>query len=308
MNKKVISLLQQYGLTVTGNTAYGIMQGYETSLRSPSPMEQSAYYIHVNFYATDEKKQEIAAELGRTGIKLTATPSAYGLTICFPAAFAGTLVKNLPVLFDRLIALLKQNELPGADTCPYDGKPLIEAEKKRCSINGFYVTLNNDCVSSINRQIEEENRAFANAPNNYMQGICGALLGGIVGAACTIALYYIGFVSSLSAIIAVLLGAFLYRKFGGKPNVMMIVIVSVVSLILIGAAFFVSYLIAAGTAAAEAGLHMSALDALLICLDDSEFASAFYSDFAMLFVFTIVGIVIVVISLVRQVKRPKNIS
>lgn len=225
MNKKVISLLQQYGLTVTGNTAYGIMQGYETSLRSPSPMEQSAYYIHVNFYATDEKKQEIAAELGRTGIKLTATPSAYGLTICFPAAFAGTLVKNLPVLFDRLIALLKQNELPGADTCPYDGKPLIEAEKKRCSINGFYVTLNNDCVSSINRQIEEENRAFANAPNNYMQGICGALLGGIVGAACTIALYYIGFVSSLSAIIAVLLGAFLYRKFGGKPNVMMIVIV-----------------------------------------------------------------------------------
>lgn len=308
MNKKVISLLQQYGLTVTGNTAYGIMQGYETSLRSPSPMEQSAYYIHVNFYATDEKKQEIAAELGRIGIKLTATPSAYGLTICFPAAFAGTLVKNLPVLFDRLIALLKQNELPGADTCPYDGKPLIEAEKKRCSINGFYVTLNNDCVSSINRQIEEENRAFANAPNNYMQGICGALIGGIVGAACTIALYYIGFVSSLSAIIAVLLGAFLYRKFGGKPNVMMIVIVSVVSLILIGAAFFVSYLIAAGTAAAEAGLHMSALDALLICLDDSEFASAFYSDFAMLFVFTIVGIVIVVISLVRQIKRPKNIS
>ena len=308
MNKKVISLLQQYGLTVTGNTAYGIMQGYETSLRSPSPMEQSAYYIHVNFYATDEKKQAIAAELGRIGIKLTATPSAYGLTICFPAAFAGTLVKNLPVLFDRLIALLKQNELPGADTCPYDGKPLIEAEKKRCSINGFYVTLNNDCVSSINRQIEEENRAFANAPNNYMQGICGALIGGIVGAACTIALYYIGFVSSLSAIIAVLLGAFLYRKFGGKPNVMMIVIVSVVSLILIGAAFFVSYLIAAGTAAAEAGLHMSALDALLICLDDSEFASAFYSDFAMLFVFTIVGIVIVVISLVRQIKRPKNIS
>lgn len=308
MNKKVISLLQQYGLTVTGNTAYGIMQGYETSLRSPSPMEQSAYYIHVNFYATDEKKQEIAAELGRTGIKLTATPSAYGLTICFPAAFAGTLVKNLPVLFDRLIALLKQNELPGADTCPYDGKPLIEAEKKRCSINGFYVTLNNDCVSSINRQIEEENRAFANAPNNYMQGICGALLGGIVGAACTIALYYIGFVSSLSAIIAVLLGAFLYRKFGGKPNVMMIVIVSVVSLILIGAAFFVSYLIAAGTAAAEAGLHMSALDALLICLDDSEFASAFYSDLIMLFVFTIVGIALVIASLIKQIKRPKNIN
>lgn len=308
MNKKVISLLQQYGLIVTGSTAYGIMQGYETSLRSPSPMEQSAYYIHVNFYATDEKKQEIAAELGRTGIKLTATPSAYGLTICFPAAFAGTLVKNLPVLFDRLIALLKQNELPGADTCPYDGKPLIEAEKKRCSINGFYVTLNNDCVSSINQQIEEENRAFANAPNNYIQGICGALLGGIVGAACTIALYYIGFISSISAIVAVLLGAFLYRKFGGKPNVMMIVIVSVVSLVCIGIGFFLTYLIAAGAAAAEVGLHMSALDALLLCMDDPEFASGFYADLMMLFVFALVGISIVIGTLIRQIKRPKNIS
>ena len=243
MNKKVISLLQQYGLTVTGNTAYGIMQGYETSLRSPSPMEQSAYYIHVNFYATDEKKQEIAAELGRTGIKLTATPSAYGLTICFPAAFAGTLVKNLPVLFDRLIALLKQNELPGADTCPYDGKPLIEAEKKRCSINGFYVTLNNDCVSSINRQIEEENRAFANAPNNYIRGICGALIGGVVGAGLVIGFYFLGYVASVAALIAVMLGAFLYRKFGGKPNTVMIVIVSVVSLIFILLGFVAANLI-----------------------------------------------------------------
>lgn len=129
-----------------------------------------------------------------------------------------------------------------------------------------------------------------------------------MGAACTIALYYIGFVSSLSAIVAVLLGAFLYRKFGGKPNAMMIVIVSVVSLILIGAAFFVSYLIAAGAAAAEVGLHMSALDALLICLDDSEFASAFYSDLIMLFVFTIVGIALVIASLIKQIKRPKNIN
>ena len=307
MNKKLAALLQQYNLTVCENMAYGVIQGYEISVRVPNTMEQFCY-IHASFYATEDKKNAIAAELAKSKPRLGAALTAYGLKVSYPVFIMSSLIKNLPVIFQRLTDLLKQYEAPGAEFCPYCGQPLDPANKKRCSIDGFSVTLNADCVGSINKQIDEENRAFANAPNNYMQGICGALLGGIVGAACTIALYYIGFVSSLSAIIAVLLGAFLYRKFGGKPNVMMIVIVSVVSLILIGAAFFVSYLIAAGTAAAEAGLHMSALDALLICLDDSEFASAFYSDFAMLFVFTIVGIVIVVISLVRQIKRPKNIS
>ena len=309
MNKKLAAALQQHGMTVTGNSAYGTVQGYEMSLRAPSPMEQSAYFLHVSFYASEEKKQEAANEIARFGNKLRVENSAYGLTITLPQPVftLNPLIEAIGVLFEKLPALFKQKEIPGADVCPYDGNPMTE-NSKRCVMNGFFVTLNNDCIGSINKAIEEENRLFANAPNNYLQGICGALLGGIVGAACTIALYYIGFVSSLSAIIAVLLGAFLYRKFGGKPNVMMIVIVSVVSLILIGAAFFVSYLIAAGTAAAEAGLHMSALDALLICLDDSEFASAFYSDFAMLFVFTIVGIGVMIFSLVRQIKRPKNIG
>lgn len=307
MNKKLAALLQQYNLTVFENMAYGVIQGYEISVRVPNTMEQFCY-IHASFYATEDKKNAIAAELAKSKPRLGAALTAYGLKVAYPVFIMSSLIKNLPVIFQRLTDLLKQYEAPGAEFCPYCGQPLDPANKKRCSIDGFSVTLNADCVGSINKQIDEENRAFANAPNNYMQGICGALLGGIVGAACTIALYYIGFVSSLSAIIAVLLGAFLYRKFGGKPNVMMIVIVSVVSLILIGAAFFVSYLIAAGTAAAEAGLHMSALDALLICLDDSEFASAFYSDFAMLFVFTIVGIALVIASLIRQIKRPKNIG
>lgn len=308
MNKKLVAALQQYGLTVTGNTAYGIVQGYETNVCLPkNGMETSVCKLYFSFYATEQVKQGVCAELARLGLTITYKPTIYGIAIEYPYVFCGTLVKNLPVLLENVPMILKQREIAGADTCPYDGNPLTD-EKKRCLVDGYSVTLNPDCVNTINKQIEEENRAFANAPNNYMQGICGALIGGVVGAACTIALYYIGFVSSLSAIVAVLLGAFLYRKFGGKPNVMMIVIVSVVSLVFIGAAFFASYLIAAGAAVAEAELHMSAMDALLLLLEDQEFAGAFYSDLAMLFIFTIVGIIIIIIALARQIKRPKNIG
>ena len=308
MNKKLAAALQQYGFTVTGNTAYGIVKGYEISVYAPNPMEQSLYDFHVSIYASKDKKDTIVAELSRLGLKLAAESTLYGIRFNYSTLQTGTLLKNMPVLFERLPELLKQYEVPGVECCPCCGKPLDGAEKQRCTINRFSVTMHSDCVSSINQQIEEENRAFANAPNNYIQGICGALLGGIVGAACTIALYYIGFISSISAIVAVLLGAFLYRKFGGKPNVMMIVIVSVVSLVCIGIGFFLTYLIAAGAAAAEVGLHMSALDALLLCMDDPEFASGFYADLMMLFVFALVGISIVIGTLIRQIKRPKNIS
>ena len=234
MNKKLAAALQQHGMTVTGNSAYGTVHGYEMSLRAPSPMEQSAYFLHVSFYASEEKKQEAANEIARFGNKLRVENSAYGLTITLPQPVftLNPLIEAIGVLFEKLPALFKQKEIPGADVCPYDGNPMTE-NSKRCVMNGFFVTLNNDCIGSINKAIEEENRLFANAPNNYLQGICGALVGGVVGAALVIALYFMEYVASISAIIAVMLGAFLYRKFGGKPNAVMIVIVSVISLIFI---------------------------------------------------------------------------
>ena len=84
MNKKLAAALQQHGMTVTGNSAYGTVQGYEMSLRAPSPMEQSAYFLHVSFYASEEKKQEAANEIARFGNKLRVENSAYGLTITLP--------------------------------------------------------------------------------------------------------------------------------------------------------------------------------------------------------------------------------
>lgn len=308
MNKKLAAALQQHGMTVTGNSAYGTVQGYEMSLRAPSPMEQSAYFLHVSFYASEEKKQEAANEIARFGNKLRVENSAYGLTITLPQPVftLNPLIEAIGVLFEKLPALFKQKEIPGADVCPYDGNPMTE-NSKRCVMNGFFVTLNNDCISSINKAIEEENRLFANAPNNYLQGICGALVGGVVGAALVIALYFMEYVASISAIIAVMLGAFLYRKFGGKPNAVMIVIVSVISLIFILIGYYAAVII---DFISEFSLDFgSAVELLNLKLaEDPEYSKVFYTNLALLLVFTALGIGVMIFSLVRQIKRPKNIG
>ena len=308
MNKKLAAALQQHGMTVTGNSAYGTVQGYEMSLRAPSPMEQSAYFLHVSFYASEEKKQEAANEIARFGNKLRVENSAYGLTITLPQPVftLNPMIEAIGVLFEKLPALFKQKEIPGADVCPYDGNPMTE-NSRRCVMNGFFVTLNNDCISSINKAIEEENRLFANAPNNYLQGICGALVGGVVGAALVIALYFMEYVASISAIIAVMLGAFLYRKFGGKPNAVMIVIVSVISLIFILIGYYAAVII---DIISEFSLDFgSAIELLNLNLaENPEFSKLFYTNLALLLVFTALGIGVMIFSLVRQIKRPKNIG
>ena len=308
MNKKLAAALQQHGMTVTGNSAYGTVQGYEMSLRAPSPMEQSAYFLHVSFYASEEKKQEAANEIARFGNKLRVENSAYGLTITLPQPVftLNPLIEAIGVLFEKLPALFKQKEIPGADVCPYDGNPMTE-NSKRCVMNGFFVTLNNDCIGSINKAIEEENRLFANAPNNYLQGICGALVGGVVGAALVIALYFMEYVASISAIIAVMLGAFLYRKFGGKPNAVMIVIVSVISLIFILIGYYAAVII---DIISEFSLDFgSAVELLNLNLaENPEFSKLFYTNLALLLVFTAFGIGVMIFFLVRQIKRPKNIG
>ena len=308
MNKKLAAALQQHGMTVTGNSAYGTVHGYEMSLRAPSPMEQSAYFLHVSFYASEEKKQEAANEIARFGNKLRVENSAYGLTITLPQPVftLNPLIEAIGVLFEKLPALFKQKEIPGADVCPYDGNPMTE-NSKRCVMNGFFVTLNNDCIGSINKAIEDENRLFANAPNNYLQGICGALVGGVVGAALVIALYFMEYVASISAIIAVMLGAFLYRKFGGKPNAVMIVIVSVISLIFILIGYYAAVII---DIISEFSLDFgSAVELLNLNLaENPEFSKLFYTNLALLLVFTALGIGVMIFSLVRQIKRPKNIG
>lgn len=126
MNKKLTAFFTQYGLNVTGNIAYGALNGYETSVHFSAPFETSACYVHVSFYATPEQRQSIAASVMQLGLKgLMATTTLYGISFIYSVVLTGTLIKNLPVLFDRLTELLKQAEISGSEPVPFAGNRSI---------------------------------------------------------------------------------------------------------------------------------------------------------------------------------------
>ncbi|MDE7395361.1 MAG: hypothetical protein K2M95_04505 [Clostridiales bacterium] len=309
MNKKFATFFSEtYGMEIDNALAYGKIKEYEVSATLRATMDQFPLKIHISFYSTDEQKRAIEAAIRKLALKLfkmTFTP--YGLSIALSYFTIGQILKRLPTLLEQILGIISENGGLTSEFCPVCGNRLDPTTSQKRMIDGFAITLDTDCVNTINAVIEAENQDFKNAPNNYFKGFLGALIGGLAGVVIAVILYAVGFVSSLSAIVSIVAGTFLYKKFHGKPNKMMLVIVSLTTLGLMVATVVSIYVVAAGIAAQEAGVALSAFDAFRICMDDSEFSGLFYRDLGLVVLFSLIGIVAEIVIINRQIKRKQNI-
>ncbi|MDE7157975.1 MAG: hypothetical protein K2N74_00205 [Clostridiales bacterium] len=340
MNKKLAKFCTEHGLTVTGNRAYGIMDGFETNFVYSNGWDSGAavaavggglvgaslvsstngsflpVQILISFYCDDTQKMTILETLRSAGYKqFRCEFTQYGLALGFGGFTVGGIAKKLPEQINAILAVIKQNGGVGG-VCPVCGKPLEEENKRTCNIEGVKITLDTDCVETINAAIAAENKEFNEAPNNYLLGFLGALIGGVVGGVLSILLYLVGFVASASAIVAAILGAFLYQKFHGKPNKMMIVIVSVTTIVCMALSVLILYIVVAGIAANAAGVDMSAFEAFSVLMQSTEpledsnrtFSSIFYTDLALILLFSAIGIGFTIFYLARKIKRKQSIQ
>lgn len=309
MNKSVARFLTEQGMTVSGNTAYGEIGGYEVNA-SLHTMTGGSTPLHMHFscFTTPEQKdaiEEAFAVAGLFGIALLDwTPCGVFIGSRMP-----TLKKFAQSLADALRQLpqiLSANGALGLGYCPACGKPLSE-ESTVCHPGGMQIKMDCACMDEINAAIRNENQTFRDAPNHYLRGFGGAALGGLVGALVAYVLFQIGFISALSVFVAFALGAFLYQKFGGKPNKGMILIVSLTSFVFMIGAVFGVYLVAISNILAEQGLDMTAIEAFRQLMEDSEFSRGFLTDLWLTVLFSVVGVVGEVIMLVRKIKRPTEV-
>lgn len=306
MNKRFSTALSNYGMTINGNFAYGIIHGYETNATVNLLDNFTPLRMHISFYATPEQHQNIEAAINNLKIKYFKMEfTTYGISLGFNEFTAGQLIKKLPGVLDSIYGVLSDNGALKSEFCPVCGGQLGEGAKK-CNIDGFTITIDNDCVNRINMIINAENQDFTAAPNNYFKGFLGALIGGVAGAALSIVFYMIGLISAISAFVSIILGAFLYQKFHGKPDKMMIVIVALTTIVLLEATIPVIYIVASGMAAAQEGLSMSAIEAFSLLMEDGEFALYFYRDLAMVFLFSVIGIAFEISYLKRKIKKRKT--
>lgn len=309
MNKYIAEFFTSNKMTINGNEAYGVVRGYEVFGMLSVFDSADPFKLHVSFYATEEQKRNIEECLRRAEIKrMHFSFTEYGLYIGLNDLTVKKLAIRLPSIVDVIFGALDKNGASGWGYCPSCGKPVECPQDKTHTIGSVRVTLCDECFEKINKEITKSNKEFEQAPNNYLFGFCGALIGGIVGAALSVLIYVLGYVSSISAIVAVLLGSFLYQKFHGKPNAMMIVIVSATSLVCMAASIFITYVVAAGISAAEAGVNMTSMEAFKFLMSDAAFSRAFYGDLGMVLLFSAIGVGFEVFYLSKKIKRQKNIK
>ena len=309
MNKKLAAALAQCGFEVTNNAARGVVQGFEMNAAYNALDNSTPLTVHISCYTDDEAKRRICDVFRAEAIKFTKysfTP--YGFELGLNDWTAGRLAERIGTLIKFATDTLKANGAAGIDCCPVCGKPLAESASKPYAIGDAQITVHDSCIGDINKLIESENIDFENAPNNYLKGFLGALIGGVAGAALSVCIYIMGFISSIAAIIAVLLGSFLYKKFGGKPTIMMIVIVSVTTLVCMVVSIYATYITAAAISAAQLGLVMSPFEAFGIVMSDAEFAKGFYADLGMLVLFTVIGIGLMIFDMYKGIQRQKTIK
>ena len=295
-------------MTIDGRFARGVVRGYEVSVWV-NPLEQiNPCRVYVACHAAPEEKREMLADIQAKRIKyLMPLSTQYGISFGYNGITVKAMCNEFPSTLDKVIDAIEAHGGLGATHCPVCGRAMDETAKPRRVEEWATLTLDEACAADINAVIAAENDEFDRAPNNYLRGFLGALLGALVGGGIAFVLYLVGFISAISAIVAVFLGAFLFEKFGGKPTKMMVVIVAVTTLAVMFLSVFAVYLYAASSAAAEAGANVSALEAFKILIQDKEFARTFYLDLGMVAVFSIIGIVAQSLVVLRRIKRKKGI-
>lgn len=308
MNGKIKAFYESQGMTVEKNKAYGIVRGYETNASIVDTSWEAGAYgdtnypyrVFVAFYATSEQKQKIENALRNAALKyFKFRIDDCGLEFSYTGMTTGAMAKRLPELFDFVFGTITENGGKTHEFCPFCGAELQEGNYKRCNVNGKTITLELSCVDKINAVIAAENEEFKAAPNNILRGLAGALIGGLAGAVVEAVLLYIGYVAFLSAIVSVVLGAFLYQKFGGKPTKIMLVIVGAVTLVFMALTVFLMYFIII----AEGSMEM-----FMLAMEIEEVSNAFTMDMILALVFAVVGIIIEIVLLARTIRRNKGIN
>lgn len=309
MNKKFENYFTSLGFIVEGNNAYGTLGNYESSVKVNMFDNKTPLMIHIAFYADGEAKRNIANQIRDLKIKYCVyETNAYGLLLGLNDPLTvGALIKKLPDILDNVLNVINSNNVLGKGYCPVSGEQL-EIDSKKYNVEWLKLTLAPASVESLNAIIAEENKDFVNAPNNYLLGTVGALIGAGVGVVSLIILFFMGFISALSAFIAILLGTVLYKKFGGKQDRIMIVIVSSVSVVSMLLGVFLLYLFSANILALDYGFTTKGLKAFADMMSIPDFSGEFISNLLMTLLFSILGVIGQIITLVKSTRRASSIQ
>lgn len=308
MNKKLQAFCENHGLIVKGNSAYGVYKNYEINLVYNVMNNTAPVAFLISFYASENDKLNIIQSLKNEKIKyLQFQADGFGMLFGLNDFTLGALLKKFDAILNKIIQIIELNNGKGYEYCPMCGEEHT-MESKVYKINDAQYKLHIHCVNELNEAIEAENEEFNEIPNNYVKGFVGAAIGALVGVISYIIFFFLNFISALSPFISILLGAKLYQKFGGKPNKVMVLMVSLLTVASLLLTAYALHALAAVGLAFEAGLEMSGAEAMKYMMQDAEFAAAFRANMIMTVLFTLLGAGYEVFLLAKSIKRTPKVK
>ena len=307
MNKHIMNVLSKYNFTYEKNYGYGYIDGFEVNVLDivgdTGPMFLFSTFLN------QTQKNEFVLRVNNLKIRMVnANYFEYGVMVKIGAMTGKSFEPKFEETMPKVINILNELGAPKADICPQSGVSLETVENRVVNINGFKIKLASSAIESINSSITKENEEHELAPNNYLKGLFGIVIGGIAGVVLTIILWYLGFVTTFAPLLSIFLGIFLYKKFGGKKNWVMIAMSFIITLGFILCAFVFVYALTAQIAAAESGYTYTLFGALKYALNNSEeFSRIFYTDLALNGFFVLLAEGFSIYKLIQEIKRPKQI-
>lgn len=309
MNKHVIEVLNRYDFQIDKHLAYGFINDYEVNVFE-GPMTNGPIFFF-STYLNDVKKQLFVTQIKQRKLSMVqANYFEFGVFVIIGAMSGKGFAKKYDEVMGIILSTLESLEAPKKDICPLTG---VELDEENSNINylnnGVKIKMTHEALNDINKKIEQVNEDFVNAPNNYLRGFLGILLGALTGLVISIILNYLGFVSSVSSIVSIFFGIFLYKKFGGKPNGVMIAMSLITTLIFMVGFVLIIYMLFANAYMQEAHMDLVWFDAFLYLLSkNSDFASSFRHDILMYGLFYAIAAGVSIFSLINSIKRPKTIN
>ncbi|MDE5546839.1 MAG: hypothetical protein K2I88_05190 [Anaeroplasmataceae bacterium] len=294
MNKKLITFLTENNFTIESESAYSYVNEYQVSISQERT--QNALYggmstiIQVFSHLEAEQLPSIQAfikENKRTMHLIRYEVTELGVCIAVMNHF-DTLMDTI----QRITNYLNSQNTKNKEYCPITGEVLDEATKRKLYYNDFIVFLNEGSVELLNAQIEKAEQDFQNAPNNYLKGTLGAIVGGALGAIVWVVLGALaGVMSGWIAFLIAILAGLGYDKMKGKATNMKFVIAAIVTLCYVVISMLLVYILIVKSVMAENGLEGNPLTVLfeLIELDD-EIKSGFITDMILAVVFGAIGV------------------
>ena len=311
MNKKIEDFFNQYGsFSYNGIYAYGEIAGYEVNIIKDPTQNGPMLFFSTNL--SDSKKELFISKMKSYKISmLKPFYFNYGVFVLVGALTMNKFMEKFPDVLDKVLSTLEELEAPKKDICPETGMELTSENSKIANFKDpdLKIRLINGVIDDFNVEIDKMNEEYKNAPNNYFKGFLGILIGGIVGVVATYIFSLIGFISAISSIISIFLGIFLYKKFGGKPNWVMIVMSLSFTFISIAGFIFFLYLTYANVVCAANEINLSGIAAFKYCLGNvDEFSKEFTKEILIHSLFIVIGAAVSIFSLIRSIKRPTNIG